>query len=124
MSERRNTGERRVADRRRSTRSLVDCRIRLLSAKSPSQIVQGNLLDASVSGARLKVSQAVAVGEKLLVEAKRGSKVLCNVTVQVIWCEREQANQFTLGCESLTELSPRQLTQLKSAAVDESALPA
>ena len=120
MAERRNTGDRRVTDRRQSQRSTVDCQIRLLSAATPLRIVQGNLLDASASGVRLTVSHDIAVGEKLLVEARRGSRVLCNVTVQVIWSEPQPDGQFTVGCESLSELSPRQLTQLKSVATDPS----
>jgi len=124
MSERRSTGtgDRRVADRRRSARSTMDCQIRLLSATAPSQIVQGKLLDASSSGVRLSGSQAIGVGEKLLVEAKRGSRVVCNVTVQVIWAEREPSGKFAIGCESLTELSPRQLIQLKSVVVEDSSV--
>jgi hypothetical protein len=60
----------------------------------------------------------MAIGEKLLVEARRGSRVLCNVTVQVIWAEIESERRHIIGCESLTELSPRQLSQLKSVAVE------
>ena len=119
MSERRNTGgERRLTDRRRSQRSPIDCQIRLLSAATPSAILQGSLLDASVSGVRLVLSNTIAIGEKLLVEARRGSRVLCNVTVQVIWTEPESAGQYTIGCESLTDLSPRQLSQLKSVVAE------
>lgn len=116
MSERRNQGDRRVSDRRRSQRSHIDCQIRLLSAAKPSSILQGCLLDASSSGLRMAMSHPVAVGEKLLVEARRGSRVVCNVTVQVVWSERDSAGRHLLGCESVTDLSPRQLSQLKSAA--------
>ena len=118
MPERRNTDDRRGSDRRRSQRSPIDCQIRLLSAAAPSNILQGSLLNASVSGVRLLLSQPIAVGEKLLVEARRGARVLCNVTVQVIWIEPESAGRVIIGCESLTELSPRQLSQLKSATVE------
>ena len=118
MAERRNTGDRRVTDRRRSQRSPIDCQIRLLSAATPNQILQGCLQDASTSGVRLVLSGSISVGEKLLVEARRGSRVLCNVTVQVIWTEVESARRHIVGCESLTELSPRQLSQLKSVAAE------
>ncbi|MBS0205086.1 MAG: PilZ domain-containing protein [Planctomycetes bacterium] len=121
MAERRHTDDRRVSDRRQSQRSTVDCQIRLLSAATPLRIVQGSLLDASSSGVRLTVSQDITIGEKLLVEARRNSRVLCNVTVQVIWSEPQTNGQFTVGCESLTDLSPRQLSQLKSMATDPSA---
>lgn len=122
MADRRNTGDRRVTDRRRSQRSTIDCQIRLLSAATPSLILQGNLLDASVSGVRLVMSDSICVGEKLLVEARRGSRVLCNVTVQVIWCEPESAGRHLIGCESLSELSPRQLSQLKTVAAEVAAV--
>ena len=72
----------------------------------------------SVSGVKLLLSQSVAAGEKLLVEARRGASVLCNVTVQVIWAEPESDGRHIIGCESLTNLSPRQLSQLKSAAAE------
>ena len=123
MSERRNTGgERRLTDRRRSQRSPIDCQIRLLSAATPGDILQGSLLDASISGVRLVLSDSIAVGEKLLVEARRGSRVLCNVTVQVIWTEPESAGRHTIGCESLNDLSPRQLSQLKSVVAESTSI--
>ncbi len=122
MSERRNTGDRRLTERRRSQRSPIDCQIRLLSAAAPSAILQGSLLDASVSGLRLAMSNPIAIGEKLLVEARRGARVLCNVTVQVIWTEPESAGQHTIGCESLGDLSPRQLSQLKSVAAESTSI--
>lgn len=117
MSDRRNS-DRRVSDRRRSQRSPIDCQIRLLSAAAPSEVIQGSLLDASSSGLKLIVSQAIEVGEKLLIEARRESRVVCTVTVEVIWVESEVLGRSTLGCESVAELSPRQLGQLKSAAAD------
>lgn len=118
MGDRRILGDRRVADRRQSLRSTVDCQIRLLSAKAPSQIVQGSLFDVSASGMRLVLSQPVLVGEKLLIEARRASRVVCNVIVRVIWVEAGTAHQCNVGCESVAELSLRQLNQLKSAAAD------
>ena len=122
MSERRNTDDRRGPDRRRSHRSPIDCQIRLLSAAAPSEILQGSLLNVSVSGVKLLLSQSVAAGEKLLVEARRGASVLCNVTVQAIWSEPESDGRHIIGCESLSTLSPRQLSQLKSAAVESAAI--
>lgn len=113
----RRIGDRRVSDRRRSQRSPIDCQIRLLSAKAPSQVVQGSLLDASASGMRLALAQSISIGEKLLIEARRASRIVCAVTVQVVWVESD-AGQCTAGCESVTDLSPRQLSQLKSAATD------
>jgi hypothetical protein len=118
MSERRNVNDRRNIDRRRSQRSPVDCQIRFMSAATPSTILQGSLLDASASGLRLALTHTISVGEKLLVEARRGLRVVCNVTVQVIWTELETDGQQTVGCESLTDLSPRQLSQLKSVAAE------
>lgn len=118
MTDRRNTGDRRVADRRRSERSAVNCQIRLLSASAPSLIVPGGLLDASESGVRLLMMHPVSIGEKLLVEARRGARVVCNVTVQVIWVDPASNGPHVLGCESLSPLSKRQLEQLKSACTE------
>lgn len=118
MGDRRTAGDRRISDRRQSQRSPVDCQIRLLSSKSPSQVLQGSLSDASVSGLRLVLSQPISIGEKLLIEARRSSRVVCNVTVQVIWVEAGAVGQINVGCESISDLSPRQLSQLKSAATE------
>jgi hypothetical protein len=118
MGDRRTAGDRRVSDRRQAQRSPVDCQIRLLSAKTPSQVLQGSLLDVSATGMRLVLSQPISIGEKLLIEARRSSRVVCNVTVQVIWVEAGAVGQINVGCESIADLSPRQLSQLKSAATD------
>ncbi|MFO1044068.1 MAG: PilZ domain-containing protein [Planctomycetaceae bacterium] len=118
MAERRGTSDRRTSDRRRSLRTPIDCQIRLLSAATPSCILSGNLLDASNSGIRLILAHSIDVGEKLLIEARRGSRVVCNITVQVVWVESDSSDEFRVGCESLTELSPRQLNQLKSATAE------
>lgn len=115
MGDRRTLGDRRVADRRQSQRSTVDCQIRLLSATAPAQVVQGRLFDVSASGMRLILSQPVSVGEKLLIEARRASRVVCNVIVRVIWVEGGVDRHCNVGCESVADLTPRQLTQLKSA---------
>lgn len=122
MVERRYSNDRRVTDRRRTQRSSIDCQIRLLSAAAPSQIVQGSLLDASVSGLRVSNEHAIAAGEKLLIEARRAGRVVCNVTVQVIWTESQPDGRYIIGCESLTDLSPRQLAQLKSVAAESAAV--
>jgi hypothetical protein len=122
MSERRNTDDRRTADRRRSQRSPIDCQIRLLSAAAPSEILEGSLLNVSASGVKLVLSHPVASGEKLLVEARCGVRVLCSVTVQVIWSEPGSSGSHIVGCESVNTLSPRQLSQLKSAAVESASI--
>lgn len=125
MSERRNTNtDRRTGDRRRTQRSPIDCQIRLLSAASPSQIFQASLLDVSASGLRLVASHAITVGEKLLIEARRQTRVVCNVTVQVIWSETRPDGQFIIGCESIADFTPRQMSQLKSVAHDTAAIAA
>ena len=118
MAERRGIADRRTSDRRRSLRSPIDCQIRLLSAATPSRILSGSLLDASSSGLRLILAHSIEVGEKLLIEARRGARVVCNITVQVVWIESESPNEFRVGCELLTDLSPRQLSQLKSVATE------
>jgi PilZ domain-containing protein len=119
MSERRNTtNDRRTNDRRRTQRSPIDCQIRMLSTAAPSEVLQASLLDVSASGLRLIGSHAITVGEKLLIEARRAARVVCNVTVQVIWSEADPAGHFIIGCESIADFSPRQLSQLKTAAAD------
>lgn len=115
MSDRRSN-DRRTSDRRKTQRTQIDCQIRMLSDASPSEVLPASLLDVSVTGLRLIGSHPISVGEKLLIEARRESHVVCNVTVQVIWSESEPAGHFIIGCESLTDFTPRQLSELKSVA--------
>lgn len=119
MSERRNTSnDRRLNDRRRTQRSPIDCEIRLLSKAAPSQVLQASLQNVSASGLRLVGQHEIAIGEKLLIEARRDSRVVCNVTVQVVWSESGPDGHFVMGCESLADFTPRQLSELKSVAAE------
>ena len=63
------------------------------------------------------LEQLVPQGEKLLIEVREAERTLCNVTVEVVWIESDSSMRHCIGCESLTGLSVRQMSQLKSAAV-------
>ncbi len=119
MSERRNVGDRRVSDRRQSTRLPMSREVRFLSAASPTDVLQGHLQDVSSTGVRLVLEKPVSTGEKLLIEVREADRTLCNVTVQVVWIESSDTDHHRIGCESLAELTPRQMSQLKSTAVCE-----
>ena len=62
------------------------------------------------------LEQSVPTGEKLLIEVRDSVRTVCNVTVEVVWSEADASGQHCIGCESLTELSDRQMSQLKAAA--------
>ena len=117
MSERRIPDDRRLADRRQAKRVPLAREVRFLSTSSPTTVLQGHLEDVSTSGVRLMLEQILPQGEKLLIEVRDVAKTLCNVTVEVVWIESVSPKRHCIGCESLTELSARQMSQLKSAAV-------
>ena len=117
MSDRRIPDDRRRADRRQAKRVPLAREIRFLSTASPTTVLCGHLQDVSTSGVRLMLEQLVPQGEKLLIEVRDAERTLCNVTVEVVWIESISSKRHSIGCESLTELSTRQMSQLKSAAV-------
>ena len=117
MSERRIPDDRRRTDRRQSKRLPLAREVRFLSTASPTTVLRGHLQDVSTSGVRLMLEQLVPQGEKLLIEVRDAARTLCNVTVEVVWIESVSPRRHSIGCESLAELSPRQMSQLKSASV-------
>lgn len=122
MSDRRHPEERRNADRRQAKRLSLYREVRFLSAASPTTVYKGHLEDVSTSGVRLMLERLVPQGEKLLIEVRDDERTLCNVTVQVVWIESSSAREHCIGCELLAKLTPRQMEQLKSAAVGASAV--
>ncbi len=122
MSERRIPDDRRRSDRRLAKRVPLAREVRFLSNASPTTVLRGHLQDVSTSGVRLMLEQLVPQGEKLLIEVRDAERTLCNVTVEVVWIESVSTKRHCIGCESLTELSARQMTQLKSAAVGHQSL--
>ena len=116
MPERRQLDNRRRRDRRQSSRETLFREVRFLSAASPTTVWSGRLEDVSTTGLRLMLEQSVPTGEKLLIEVRAAARTVCNVTVQVVWAEADVSGQHNIGCESLTELSDRQMSQLKAAA--------
>ena len=117
MSERRFPDDRRCSDRRQAKRVPLAREVRFLSNASPTTVLRGHLEDVSTSGVRLILEQLVPQGEKLLIEVRDAERTLCNVTVEVVWIESASTRRHCIGCESLTELSARQMSQLKSAVV-------
>ena len=116
MPERRQPANRRRSDRRQSTRETLFREVRFLSAASPTTVWTGRLEDVSTAGMRLMLEQPVSTGEKLLIEVRDAARTVCNVTVQVVWADADLSGHHNIGCESLTELSSRQMSQLKAAA--------
>ena len=117
MPERRQLDNRRRSDRRLSARETLVREVRFLSAASPTTVWPGRLEDVSTTGLRLMLEQSVPTGEKLLIEVRNSARTVCNITVEVVWTEADASGQHCIGCESLTELSDRQMSQLKAAAV-------
>lgn len=122
MSERRIPNDRRRTDRRQAKRVPLAREVRFLSNASPTIVLRGHLEDVSTSGVRLMLEQLVPQGEKLLIEVRESERTLCNVTVEVVWIDSVSPKRHCIGCESLTELSARQMSQLKSATVGRQSL--
>ena len=118
MPDRRSIENRRSRDRRQSARETLLREVRFLSAASPATVWPGRLEDVSLSGLRLLLEQSVPTGEKLLIEVRDTNRTVCNVTVEVVWSEADASGLHCIGCESLTELSARQMSQLKAVTAN------
>ena len=66
---RRQSNDRRIADRRADERMPHDASVRLLTSTGTGQrVISGGLQDASAGGLRLHLTQPLQAGERLLLE--------------------------------------------------------
>ena len=106
--------ERREVERRDSPRFPVAASVRFLRAAADGpEVIDGDVLDASLTGMRVILDRAVRKNEQLLVEVSSDFHGGFNVTAQIMWVEETPEECFIVGCEFCTILSLKQRAQLQ-----------
>ena len=106
--------ERREEERRESLRFPVSASVRFLRAADDGpEVIDGEVLEASLTGMRVVLDQAVRKNEQLLVEVASDFHGGFNVTAQIMWVEETPEECFIAGCEFCTILSLKQRAQLQ-----------
>lgn len=112
--------ERREDERRESPRFPVSGSVRFLRATDNTpDIIDGEVVEASLTGMRVELDQPVSKGEQLLVEVSSHLHGGFSITAQVMWVEIGFDDRHIAGCEFCTILSLKQRAQLQRLA-DES----
>lgn len=117
-SSRRKPQDRRMADRRGSGRFPAEMTIRSLRSANRMQCVPGTLLEASMSGVRLWLSEHIPEGERLLIEIRPEGESTLNLTVVVVWNDILDDSTSIAGCELCVEMPLRQYNLLKTLAAE------
>lgn len=106
--------ERREEERRDSPRFPVSASVRFLRATADvPDVIDGDVMEASLTGMRVVLDQAVRRTEQLLVEVSSDFHGGFNVTAQIMWVEETPEGCFIAGCEFCTILSLKQRAQLQ-----------
>ncbi len=109
--------ERREDERRDSTRFPVSASVRFLRAATDGpEVIDGDVLEASLTGMRVVLDQPVRKNEQLLVEVSSDFHGGFNVTAQIMWVEDTPEGCYIAGCEFCTILSLKQRAQLQRLA--------
>jgi hypothetical protein len=109
--------ERREDERRESPRFPVSGTVRFLRANDGiPDVIDGSIVEASLTGMRVVLDQLVRKGEQLLVEVSSHLHGGFNITAQVMWVEVDFGDQHIAGCEFCTILSLKQRAQLQRLA--------
>lgn len=106
--------ERRENERRESPRFPVSASVRFLRATADGpEVIDGEVIEASLTGMRVILDQPVRKGEQLLVEVSSEFHGSFNVTAQIMWTEHTPEDCYIAGCEFCTILSLKQRAQLQ-----------
>ena len=106
--------ERREIERRDASRFPVSASVRFLRATADGpEVIDGDVLDASLTGMRVVLERTVRKNEQLLVEVSSDFHGGFNVTAQIMWVEETPEECFIAGCEFCTILSLKQRAQLQ-----------
>lgn len=106
--------ERREIERRDSPRFPVSACVRFLRANSDGpEVIDGEVIEASLTGMRVVLDQPVRKNEQLLVEVTSEFHGGFNVTAQIMWVEDTPEGCYIVGCEFCTILSLKQRAQLQ-----------
>ena len=106
--------ERREVERRESPRFPVAAGVRFLRAAADGpEVIDGDVMEASLTGMRVVLDQPVRKNEQLMVEVSSDFHGGFNVTAQIMWVERTPEDCYIAGCEFCTILSLKQRAQLQ-----------
>lgn len=106
--------ERREEERRDSPRFPVLASVRFLRATADGpEVIDGEVLEASLTGMRVVLDQPVRKNEQLLVEVGSDFHGSFNITAQIMWVEHTPEDCYIVGCEFCTILSLKQRAQLQ-----------
>ncbi len=106
--------ERRDGERRESPRFPVSASVRFLRATSSQpDVIDGEVMEASLTGMRVVLQQSVRKGEQLLVEVATEMHGGFSITAQIMWVEQSDDDCHIAGCEFCTILSLKQRAQLQ-----------
>ncbi len=109
--------EHREEERRDSPRFPVTASVRFLrTTAEPPEVIDGDVIEASLTGMRVELDQPVRKGEQLLVEVSSQLHGSFNVTAQIMWVELGLGDRHIAGCEFCTILSLKQRAQLQRLA--------
>ena len=115
--------ERREIERRDSPRFPVSAGVRFLrTAADFPEVIDGDVIEASLTGMRVVLERPVRKNEQLLVEVTSDFHGGFNITAQIMWVEETPEDYYIAGCEFCSILSLKQRAQLQrlaeSAAVE------
>lgn len=106
--------ERREVERRDSPRFSASAAVRFLRATADGpEVIDGEVMDASLTGMRVILDQPIRKNEQLLVEVISDFHGSFNVTAQIMWFEQTPEDCYIAGCEFCTILSLKQRAQLQ-----------
>ena len=109
--------ERRETERRDSPRFPVTAGVRFLRAADDGpDVIDGDVMEASLTGMRVVLDQPVRKNEQLLVEVTSEFHGGFNVTAQIMWVESTPEECYIAGCEFCSILSLKQRAQLQRLA--------
>lgn len=109
--------ERREIERRDSPRFPVSASVRFLRTTDDGpEVIDGDVIEASLTGMRVVVDQPVRKNEQLLVEVKSDFHGGFNITAQIMWFEHTPEDCYIAGLEFCTILSLKQRAQLQRLA--------
>ncbi|MBC7816704.1 MAG: PilZ domain-containing protein [Planctomycetaceae bacterium] len=109
--------ERRDTERRESPRFPVTANVRFLRAAADGpDVIDGDVMEASLTGMRVVLDKPVRKNEQLLVEVTSELHGGFNITAQIMWVESTPEDCYIAGCEFCSILSLKQRAQLQRLA--------
>ena len=105
------------ADRRETPRFAVDAEVRFIRCKPGiSELITGEVHDASLKGMRAVLDQPVRKGEQLQIEVRTPQHGQFQIEVQIMWTEVGVDGRYITGCEFCSILTLKQRAHLQRLA--------